>query len=106
MELVDFGMRARAVDERRFRNKRAEMHSDFRDWLAEGGDVPDDDLLEAEITSVWVHSEDEQGLTLAPKRLIRSKLGLSPDGLDACVTTLAAPVRTRSGPIIVGGAGR
>ena len=106
LELVDFGMRARAVDDKRFRNKRAEMKSNFRDWLADGGDIPDDDLLEAEITAEWVVSEDEQGLTLAPKRLVRQKLGLSPDGDDACKLTFAAPVRKRAGRVEVGGAGR
>ena len=106
MELVDFGMAARPVDERRFRNKRAEMTSDFRDWLADGGDIPDDDLLEAEITSEWVISEDERGLTLSSKKLVRQKLGLSPDGADAGKTTFAAPVRRVSRSVIVGGAGR
>ena len=106
MELVDFGMAARPVDERRYRNKRAEMTGDFRDWLAEGGDIPDDDLLEAEITSEWVISEDDRGLTLAPKKLVRQKLGLSPDGSDAGKATFAAPVRRVSSSVIVGGAGR
>ena len=106
MELVDFGMAARPVDERRYRNKRAEMTGDLRDWLADGGDIPDDDLLEAEITSEWVISEDERGLTIAPKKLVRQKLGLSPDGADAAKVTFAAPVRRGSSNVIVGGAGR
>ena len=106
MELVDFGMAARPVDERRYRNKRAEMTGDLRDWLADGGDIPDEDLLEAEITSEWVISEDERGLTIAPKKLVRQKLGLSPDGADAAKVTFAAPVRRGSSNVIVGGAGR
>ena len=44
----------------------------FRDWLQDG-DIPDDDLLEAEITSVWVAREDEQGLVLAAKREVRKE---------------------------------
>ena len=94
LELVDFGSGSRPVDERQYRNKRAEMYGDFRAWL-EDGDIPNDDLLEAEITAPWVHREDEMGLQLAPKREIRRKLGLSPDGADAAVTTFAAPVRMR-----------
>ena len=106
LELVDFGEGARAVDQRKARNHRAEMFINFREWIANGGDLPDDDILADEITATWVHSDDERGLTMAPKRLIRSKLGISPDGCCACLTTFSAPVRKRRGSIIVGGAGR
>ena len=96
LELVDFGSSARPVDERRYRNKRAEMYGEMRDWIADEADVPDEDLLETEITAPWVHSEDERGLTLAPKKEIRHKLKLSPDGADALATTFAAPVRKQA----------
>lgn len=105
LELVDFGASARPVDERQYRNKRAEMHGDFREWLKDGA-IPDEDLLESEITAAWVHSEDDRGLTLAPKKEIRKKLGLSPDGSDAAVTTFAAPVRVGTFQAAVGGAMR
>ena len=105
LELVDFGTAAKPVDERKYRNKRSEMHGDFRDWLQDG-DIPDDDLLEAEITAPWVKRDDEMGLLLASKREIRQKYHMSPDGLDAAILTLAAPVRPSTGSIRVGGAGR
>ena len=106
LELVDFGSSARASDQRKYRNRRAEMHGRFRDWLQDG-DIPDDDLLEAEITSVWVAREDEQGLVLAAKREVRKKLKVSPDGLDAAVLTVAADVRKHhSTPLRVGGTAR
>ena len=92
LELVDFGRSARPIDQRRFRNKRAEMWGLMRDWLQDG-DIPDDDLLESEITGPWVKQEDEMGMLLASKREIRQKLHLSPDGGDALATTFAAPVR-------------
>ena len=104
MELVDFGSSARPVDQRKYRNKRAEMHGDFREWLQDG-DIPDDDLLETEITAPWIKREDESGLLLAPKREIRQKLKLSPDGLDACILCHAGTVRPNMGEIRVGGAG-
>ena len=105
MELVDFGTAARPADKRQYRNKRAEMYGEFRRWLADGGDIPDDDELEAEITAPWVAREDEQGLLLAPKREIRAKLKMSPDGADACVLCHAATVRASTGRYYLGGSG-
>lgn len=105
LELVDFGASARPVDQRKYRNKRAEMAGEFREWLKDGS-IPDEDLLESEITAAWVQSEDERGLTLAPKKEIRKKLGLSPDGSDAAKTTFAAPVRVGTFEGAVGGAMR
>ena len=96
LELVDFG--GTPVDDRKYRNKRAEMHGEFREWLKRGA-IPDDDVLESEITSVWAVRDDENGLLLAPKREVRQKLKTSPDGLDACVLCHAAPVRLRSGSV-------
>lgn len=103
LELVDFGGKS---PDPACRNKRAYMHKRFREWL-EDGDIPDDPQLESEITAVWVLREDESGLLLAPKREVRQKLKVSPDGSDAAVLCHAATVRKRNtGPLRVGGAGR
>ena len=103
LEVVDFGSKAADPG---CRNKRAEMHKRFREWL-DDGDIPDEPQLEAEITSVWVVSEDVSGLLLAPKRMVRQNLKVSPDGLDACVLCHAAMVRKGGGlPLRLGGAGR
>lgn len=91
MELVDFGMAAKPIDERKYRNRRAELAGRFRDWLQDG-DIPDEDLLESEITATWVKRDDEGGLLLAPKREVRAKYGMSPDGFDAAKLTCAATV--------------
>ena len=105
LELVDFGSAAKPVDQRKYRNKRSEMYGELRDWLQDG-DIPDDPLLETELTAAWVHREDESGLVLAPKREIRKKLKLSPDGADAAALTFAAPVRSGMGEVRVGGSSR
>ena len=89
LELVDFGMRP--VDQRKFRNKRAEMYGALREWMPTG-DIPDCATLELELTAPWVFREDETGLLLAPKRDIRAKLQLSPDGADASALTFAGPI--------------
>lgn len=88
LRLVNFG--SKAEDTRQYGNKRAEMWGRMREWLsAEGGaDIPEDDALEAELTSVPVH-RDEPNLILMPKKIIRQKLGFSPDAADALATTFA-----------------
>ena len=96
LRLVNFG--SKANDNQRFGNKRAEMYGLMRDWLAaEGGaDIPEDDALEAELTSVPVYREEPR-LILLPKHLLRKKLGFSPDAADALATTFAAPLPTGPG---------
>ena len=77
-----------------------------RDWL-EDGDIPDDPQLESEITAVWVLREDESGLLLTPKREVRQKLKVSPDGSDTCVLCHAGHVRkTNNAPLRMYGGGR
>ena len=63
IEIVDFGGKS---SEPKYRNKRAQMHGRFREWL-EDGDIPDDPQLESEITAVWVLREDESGLSAGPE---------------------------------------
>ena len=46
------------------RNKRSEMHKNFREWLKDG-DIPDDPLLESEITATWVIREEDDERSVA-----------------------------------------
>ncbi len=102
LKLVDFGAKA---TEPKYRNKRARMHGRFSEWLQDG-DIPDDPRLETEIAAVRVLREDESGLLLAPKREIRQKLKVSPDGSDACVLCHAGSVRKTGGKSLrIGGTG-
>ena len=103
LELVESSVKS---TEPKYRNKRAQMHGRFREWLQDG-DIPDDPQLESEITAVWVLREDESGLLLAPKRESRQKLKVSPDDSDACVLCHAGSVRKSSEtPLRMGGGGR
>lgn len=92
MMLVDFGAKPR--DDRKSVNKRAEMYGDMRDWLADpgGADIPDDDVLDGELTSSKAKSDFHGRILLDKKDKIRKELGRSPDGADALVTTFAEPV--------------
>lgn len=86
--LVNFGAKAR--DPRKYRNRRAEIWGRMRDWMsAEGGaDIPDDPVLETEMSAITVAS-DEPNLLLVSKKIIRKKFKFSPDRADALATTFA-----------------
>ncbi len=92
LALVNFGGAPR--DPRRWANKRAEMWGELRDWLADpgGASVPDDDVLDAELTAPGYKYNANQQVVLEDKDSIRARLGSSTDGGDALALTFAAPV--------------
>jgi hypothetical protein len=95
---VHFGMHA--TDPTRVRNKRTEMHLEFRDWLANPDSViPDDQKLIAECGAIPKEKETSNNLQyLVGKDIIKAELGWSPNKLDAVVLTFAYPVRKRTMP--------
>lgn len=102
LHLVQFG--GSPSDPRKYRNKRAEMWGNMRDWLKDdgGADIPDDDSLDGDLTAPWSKSDFNNVVTLASKDQIRKEFGFSPDGGDALGLTFAAPVRRR--PVFTGAA--
>ena len=92
LTLVNFANRAH--DERAYANKRAEMWGELRRWLADpgGAQIPDDDVLHAEITAPGWSSNLNGQIILEDKQRIRARLGFSPDGGDAAALTFAEPV--------------
>jgi hypothetical protein len=92
---VHFG--SQATDPTRHRNKRTEMHIEFRDWLDnEDSSIPDDQKLIAECGAIPKEKETSNNLQfLESKDKIKSELGWSPNKLDAIVLTFAYPVRKR-----------
>ncbi|BBD08758.1 hypothetical protein [Desulfovibrio ferrophilus] len=90
---VQFG--GRAASQERYRNKRAEMWGELREWLT--GELPvslpDEDALQSDLTGPG-YSYDSQGrLVLEPKERMRQRGLRSPDIADALALTFAAPVR-------------
>jgi hypothetical protein len=95
LSLVNFGAAPR--DPRRYANKRAEMWGELRDWLADpgGAAIPDDDVLESELTAPGYKYNANQQVVLEDKDSIRARLGSSTDGGDALALTFAEPVRPK-----------
>ncbi|MBO4300086.1 MAG: hypothetical protein J5861_00640 [Desulfovibrio sp.] len=86
---IDFGSRPNSDT---YRNKRVEIWVAVRDWLREGGRLPPNEALKAELTAptTWVN---EQGrICLEPKENLRKRLGRSTDLADALALTFAVPV--------------
>ena len=92
---VPFG--GRAMDAERFANRRAEMWVALRDWLREGGRLPDDrrwgGALEAELTAPTYFFNAAGKLQLEDKASVKARLSRSTDLADALALTFAVPVR-------------
>ncbi len=93
---IHFG--EQALDPTRHRNKRTEMHVNFRDWTKNADSViPDDQKLISEIGAVPKEKESSNNVQyLVSKDDIKSDLGWSPNRLDAVILTFAYPVKKKN----------
>jgi hypothetical protein len=79
-----------AADNPRYKNKRAEMWDTMKKWLEEGGDIPDDPLLIAELSSVQYKYDPTDRLILEKKEDMKKRGVSSPDCFVAG-TVIATP---------------
>jgi len=86
---VNFGRDA--DDKTKFRNKSAEMWWRLREWLHHDGSIPDDPLLERQLTTREYDHNDKDQLVLQSKKTMSD----SPDWADAIALTFAFPVPKR-----------
>jgi len=76
----------------RTKNKRAEMWTSMRAWLA-GGAIPDSDELEADLTGPeYGYAADQVSIQLESKKDMKARGMPSPDDADALACTFAEPV--------------
>jgi len=90
---VQFGGKA---DDPRYRNKRTEMWMRLRDWIMEGGKIPDDLSLKNDLVSPTYKIPSTGIVELEPKDKIKERLGRSPDIADALALTFAFNVQPRT----------
>lgn len=95
IEAVNFG--SAAGDPERYRNKRAEIWWEMKQWLA--GDmpvmIPDRDHLHADLCTPFYRYDSNQRRVLESKEDIRKRGMRSPDSGDALALTFAEPIRSR-----------
>jgi len=76
-------------------NKRSEMWTNMRGWLA-GGAIPDEDALAADLTGVeYGYAADQVSIQLEKKEHMKARGLASPDDADALALTFAEPVMPR-----------
>lgn len=83
---VNFGSRA---DDAKYRNKRTEMWFRTRDWLRDGGALPDNIDLKNDLVSPTYRVPSTGIIELESKDKIKERLGRSPDIADALALTFA-----------------
>lgn len=90
---IDFGGTSRAKQANPKRagpwNKRAEMYGDFRQWLIDGGAIPDDDDLASDISGPKEKWRANNDWLLESKQDMKTRGIRSSDLSDACVLTFA-----------------
>lgn len=82
-------------DQRRYKNKRAEMFGNFADWLNDENmpvSVPDSDSYHADVTACPYFYDANRRITIYPKEYIKKEFGFSPDLADASALTFAETV--------------
>ena len=87
---VEFG--GRAMDQERFANKRAEIWSLMAEWLKDGGALPENPELLADLTAPTYSYNMSGRLVMESKDDLRKRGISSPDLADAVATTFASPV--------------
>ncbi|MFM9915283.1 MAG: terminase [Rhizobacter sp.] len=85
---VQFG--ARAMDPRKWANRRAEIWGSLRDWLAFGA-LPRDEELVADLTNVEFGYTSTDQVLLEKKESMKARGLSSPDIADALACTFAVP---------------
>jgi hypothetical protein len=92
---IGVGFGENATDEKHFKSRTAEMGYRCRQWLMEGGSIPDDIQLEEELTTRDYWHNDKDQLVLESKKDMKKRIGVSPDWADALYLTFAEHVPKR-----------
>lgn len=86
--------------DRRYANRRSEMYFKLAEWIKAGGCLPNCPELVAELTQT-TYTFKGDALLLEPKKIIKAKIGRSPDHADALALTFADPVAPKGGVTMI-----
>jgi phage terminase large subunit len=90
---VQFGMAAQESD--RFDMRRTEMYWKAAEWVKNGGCLPSDQLLAAELSAPTYRFDKRQRIVLEQSAEVKARLGRSPDRASAFVLTFGGPARSK-----------
>lgn len=94
-DVIETNFGHRAIEDKRYANKRSEMWDKVRAWIEAGGAIPNDSALKSDL-SAPTYSFDAAGrMVLERKEHIKERGLRSPDLADALALTFAAPVRPK-----------
>lgn len=93
---IDVAFGSKAIDDKRYFNKRTEMYFKVAQYLKkDGGSLPDNASLREELCNIYYGYDNKGRLKLKSKDEIKEIIGRSPDMGDALALTFAAPVVSR-----------
>lgn len=92
----------KASDDQRYYNLRAEIWFLMREWLAEGGAIPDDPDLKSDLTGPTFSYDARSRIKLEKKEDMKKRGLPSPDCGDSLAVTFAAPVVKAAGRFAAG----
>ena len=91
---VPFG--SRALKQEKFVNRRSEMWYSMREWVRNGGKIPNNTDLLAEMSGPTYSFDSKGRILLEEKKDIKKRLSRSPDMADALALTFAEPILPNS----------
>lgn len=95
LNIIEVNFGSSPINSERYLNKRAEMWAEIRNFLKDGGTLPNDSDLKTELTAVEYSITEQGKLKLESKEKIKEKIGRSTDGADSLALTFAQPVIPR-----------
>lgn len=90
--VVDVGFGHNAEDSAKYADRTSEMCARALDWMMQGGCLPDIPELEAGLTEREFTHDGKDRLLMESKKLMKRRLGWSPDDMDALLLTFASEV--------------
>ena len=94
--VTEINFQQRAIRSERYANIRAEMYFNTLEWLQQGGCIPNDPDLKAELTVTEYKFTSAGKIILQPKEEIKDLTGRSPDAADSMALTFAVPIHKAS----------
>ena len=94
--VTEINFQQRAINPERYANIRAEMYFNALEWLQQGGCIPNDPDLKAELTVTEYRFTSAGKIILQPKEEIKELTGRSPDAADSMALTFAVPIHKAS----------